>query len=197
MDKILTTERDYIDWGVPDADDEDIQKYIPDARPISAVSTGRYTLTSDDGDSGKLTFQKIYKEPTAKDRDALLSLPEDLIAQQLSVLEFDVFLRIEPRDFLQHIWSRRRKGRHANRVAASISHFNFISSWCVNTILSFQLNNYPPPLFPFFKKLFIQLNVYNIQGNFVHPGVQKSQSPVQSPCKIHARRPCPPLTQQL
>ncbi|KAJ3181126.1 hypothetical protein HDU85_003831 [Gaertneriomyces sp. JEL0708] len=67
---------------------------------------------------------------------SFLDLDNEAIAQQLNVLESEIFRKIQPRDLLQHIWSRQYKGRHAASVAASISHFNFISSWVATRVLS-------------------------------------------------------------
>ncbi|TPX72779.1 hypothetical protein SpCBS45565_g00096 [Spizellomyces sp. 'palustris'] len=66
---------------------------------------------------------------------SFLELDNEAIAQQLNVLESEIFRRIKARDLLQHIWSRQSKGRHAPSVAASIGHFNFISAWVTTRIL--------------------------------------------------------------
>ncbi|KAJ3035055.1 hypothetical protein HK097_004314, partial [Rhizophlyctis rosea] len=67
---------------------------------------------------------------------SFLDLDNEMIARQLNILESDIFRRIKPRDLLQHIWSRRHKGRHAPSVAASIGHFNFISAWVTTRVLA-------------------------------------------------------------
>ncbi|KAI9089827.1 ras guanine nucleotide exchange factor domain-containing protein [Phlyctochytrium arcticum] len=66
---------------------------------------------------------------------SFLELDNEAIAQQLNVLESEIFRRIKPRDLLQHIWNLQSKGRHAPSVAASIGHFNFISAWVSTRIL--------------------------------------------------------------
>ncbi|KND01618.1 uncharacterized protein SPPG_03416 [Spizellomyces punctatus DAOM BR117] len=66
---------------------------------------------------------------------SFLEIDNEAIAQQLNVLESEIFRRIKARDLLQHIWSRQSKGRHAPSVAASIGHFNFISAWVTTRIL--------------------------------------------------------------
>ncbi|KAJ3273454.1 hypothetical protein HK104_004268 [Borealophlyctis nickersoniae] len=65
-----------------------------------------------------------------------LELDNEIIARQLNVLESEIFRKIKGRDLLQHIWSRRHKGRHAPSVAASIGHFNFISAWVTTRVLA-------------------------------------------------------------
>ncbi|KAJ3020574.1 hypothetical protein HKX48_000595 [Thoreauomyces humboldtii] len=67
---------------------------------------------------------------------SFLELDNEDIAKQLNILESEIFRKIKPRDLLQHIWSRAYKGQHAASVAASIGHFNFISSWVTTRILA-------------------------------------------------------------
>ncbi|TPX45820.1 hypothetical protein SeLEV6574_g03628 [Synchytrium endobioticum] len=64
-----------------------------------------------------------------------LDLDNDAIAYQLNLLEWQTFARIKPRDLLQHIWSKKNKGRHPPSIAASIDHFNFLSKWVQTRIL--------------------------------------------------------------
>ncbi|TPX38376.1 hypothetical protein SmJEL517_g00194 [Synchytrium microbalum] len=64
-----------------------------------------------------------------------LDLDNDAIAQQLNLLEWETFSKIKPRDLVQHIWSKKHKGRHPPTITASIDHFNFISKWVQTRIL--------------------------------------------------------------
>ncbi|KAI8811841.1 ras guanine nucleotide exchange factor domain-containing protein, partial [Cladochytrium replicatum] len=106
-----------------------------------------------------------------------LELDNYVIAQQLNLMEFEIFSRIKPRDFLQHIWSRRLKGRHAPAVAASIGHFNFISAWVATRVLSQKkLKNRSKMLSKFMKiaQILREANNYNtlmaiIAGINSHP----------------------------
>jgi hypothetical protein len=66
----------------------------------------------------------------AEPSEFILNQDNTIIAQQLCLIEFEIFKRIKPRDLLQHIWGKRSKNSVASSsVAASIEHFNFISSW--------------------------------------------------------------------
>ncbi|KAJ3191618.1 hypothetical protein HK101_007556 [Irineochytrium annulatum] len=65
-----------------------------------------------------------------------LDLNEELVVQQLNLVEGDIFGAIGPRDLLHSLWSRVNRGQHAPTVAASIRHFNYVSSWVVTTVLS-------------------------------------------------------------
>ncbi|KAJ3204388.1 hypothetical protein HK099_001171, partial [Clydaea vesicula] len=65
-----------------------------------------------------------------------MELSEEVIAQQLNLIEFEIFKKIQPRDMLHHIWNKKSKGRHASSVTASISHFNFISQWVATFVIS-------------------------------------------------------------
>ncbi|KAI8811379.1 ras guanine nucleotide exchange factor domain-containing protein [Cladochytrium replicatum] len=95
--------------------------------PATPMSTGLPMMT---------TVPASVANATSFLNTPFLELDNYVIAQQLNLMEFEIFSRIKPRDFLQHIWSRRLKGRHAPAVAASIGHFNFISAWVATRVLS-------------------------------------------------------------
>ncbi|KAI8973848.1 ras guanine nucleotide exchange factor domain-containing protein [Pilobolus umbonatus] len=69
---------------------------------------------------------------------------DNMIADQLTWIESELFMRIKPREFIRNIWttgidqhgSDPNIGRNSNTVSASISHFNFISAWVVTMILA-------------------------------------------------------------
>ena len=63
------------------------------------------------------------------------------VADQLTWIEAEIFQKIQPRDFLRHLWSERRKRRLLNDVdkspvSASIEHFNFVSGWIASLVVS-------------------------------------------------------------
>lgn len=60
------------------------------------------------------------------------------IAQQLNLMEFELFRKIDARDILHFIWSKSRKGMHVGSVTANIQHFNFIARWYVHTFHLFN-----------------------------------------------------------
>ena len=84
--------------------------------------------------------------------DILISLSPTKLAEQLTWIDQELFRRIQPRDFLRHLWShQKRKSRLSTRrsssnssssgkssdnpVLASIEHFNFVSGWIASLIV--------------------------------------------------------------
>ncbi|KAI8916676.1 ras guanine nucleotide exchange factor domain-containing protein [Powellomyces hirtus] len=111
-----------------------------DAENASARSFDRRSAnsntTSMSSHSDGTEHGSIYGSNLTAAGVSFLELDNEDIAKQLNILEAEIFSRIKPRDLLQHIWSRTHKGRHAASVAASIGHFNFISSWVTTRILA-------------------------------------------------------------
>ncbi|KAJ3217651.1 hypothetical protein HDU67_007474 [Dinochytrium kinnereticum] len=66
---------------------------------------------------------------------SFLDVDNSTIVQHLNHMESSIFTTIKPRDLLHHIWSSNHRGQHSSSVAASINHFNQISSWVVTTVL--------------------------------------------------------------
>ncbi|KAL6598368.1 ras GEF [Neocallimastix sp. 'constans'] len=92
----------------------------------------------------------------------ILSQDNALIAQQLCLIEFEIFKRIKPRDLLQHIWGKRDKNSVASlSVAASIEHFNFISSWVTTQILEHKKAKHRAKVLGKFMKIAQHLRNYN------------------------------------
>lgn len=66
---------------------------------------------------------------------ALEALDDRLIADELTRLEWNLFLAIRPRDLLRHILVSRQARGSDGPVARSIAHFNYISGWVCSMIL--------------------------------------------------------------
>ncbi|KAJ3326302.1 hypothetical protein HDV06_000178 [Boothiomyces sp. JEL0866] len=62
----------------------------------------------------------------------IAEIDSDIIAKQLTLYEWDIFIAINPRDFLQH---QRGKSKPNTALAKAIQHFNFISSLVKTLIL--------------------------------------------------------------
>eukprot|EP01094_Clydonella_sp_ATCC50884_P028908 TRINITY_DN8841_c0_g1_i1.p1 TRINITY_DN8841_c0_g1~~TRINITY_DN8841_c0_g1_i1.p1 ORF type:complete len:588 (+),score=266.36 TRINITY_DN8841_c0_g1_i1:205-1764(+) len=62
------------------------------------------------------------------------SSPKD-IAQQLTLIDFDVFRRIEPRELLLQAWSKKTTKHRAPNVRALIRRFNRVSYWLATIVL--------------------------------------------------------------
>lgn len=92
----------------------------------------------------------------------ILNQDNTMIAQQLCLIEFEIFRRIKPRDLLQHIWGKRDKNSVASSsVAASIEHFNFISSWVTTQILEHKKAKHRAKVLGKFMKIAQHLRNYN------------------------------------
>ncbi|KAI8380683.1 ras guanine nucleotide exchange factor domain-containing protein [Blakeslea trispora] len=63
----------------------------------------------------------------------LIKTSEHVIADQLTWIEAELFTRINPREFVRHIWDN---SNNNNTVMASIAHFNFISAWLVTMVVT-------------------------------------------------------------
>lgn len=71
----------------------------------------------------------------------ITSLSPYKLAEQLTWIEAELFRKIQPRDFLRHLWSQRKKKSRShspnkNPVLASIEHFNFISGWIASLVVN-------------------------------------------------------------
>ncbi|KAL2913029.1 hypothetical protein HK105_207484 [Polyrhizophydium stewartii] len=73
---------------------------------------------------------------------ALLDCESTAIAQQLCLMEWDLFklvkasTRNQPRDLVNNLWSKSRKGKHTQSVMQGVQLFNEISSWVASAILA-------------------------------------------------------------
>lgn len=62
------------------------------------------------------------------------------LAEQLTYVEVELFQKIQPRDFLRHLWNQKGNKNitenNNNPVLASIEHFNFVSGWIASLIVN-------------------------------------------------------------
>jgi len=66
----------------------------------------------------------------------LLSLDEDEVARQLSLIEMDTYRSIEPIELLNQAWNKPSLRYRASHVLRMISRFNAISNWVAHIILN-------------------------------------------------------------
>lgn len=66
---------------------------------------------------------------------AILELKDEVVAHELTRIEWDLFSAIGPRDLLRHILVSRELRSPESPVACSIAHFNYISGWVCSLIL--------------------------------------------------------------
>lgn len=94
----------------------------------------------------------------------LHSLTPFELAEQLTYVEAEIFRKIQPRDFLRHLWSQRKKSRSfssKNPVLASIEHFNFVSGWIASLIVKQTLLEKRVTVFEFCLKTAVELRGLN------------------------------------
>ena len=68
----------------------------------------------------------------------LLDLKPELLAEQLVLIEFELWKCLEEREFLNTSWNKKEKHLLAPNITCLISHFNYVSCWVVTQILSFK-----------------------------------------------------------
>ncbi|KAJ3327395.1 hypothetical protein HDU76_011887, partial [Blyttiomyces sp. JEL0837] len=118
--------RTRIDWA------DDMGDYVDD---VGGNGNNDLLLDSDAASRSSVVVGARLPQEISAMAASFLDLDNALIVQQLNRIEEEIFIKIQPRDLLQHMWSLSRKGEHASSVAESIRHFNFISSWVVTMIL--------------------------------------------------------------
>ena len=62
--------------------------------------------------------------------------PAEEVARQLSLFEFSIFRKIQPKEMLNQAWSKKTRDQFAPNITADISHFNCISSLAAYSIVS-------------------------------------------------------------
>ncbi|KAI8809147.1 ras guanine nucleotide exchange factor domain-containing protein [Cladochytrium replicatum] len=97
-----------------------------------SLSRQQQSSSAGNGMPKMLTVPLSVANSTSYLHTPFLDLDNYVIANQLNLMEFEIFTNIKPRDFLQHIWSRKR----SQTVTASIEHFNKLSGWVITRILT-------------------------------------------------------------
>ena len=62
--------------------------------------------------------------------------PTEEVARQISLYEFSIFRKIQPKEMLNQAWSKKTRDQFAPNVTADIAHFNCISSLAAYSIVS-------------------------------------------------------------
>eukprot|EP00002_Diphylleia_rotans_P034055 TRINITY_DN7290_c0_g1_i4.p1 TRINITY_DN7290_c0_g1~~TRINITY_DN7290_c0_g1_i4.p1 ORF type:complete len:1286 (+),score=228.71 TRINITY_DN7290_c0_g1_i4:63-3920(+) len=65
----------------------------------------------------------------------VLDADVDVLANQLTLIDFSLFCRIKCHELLDQSWNRRHLRHHSPHVVSMIARFNYISSWVVTSIL--------------------------------------------------------------
>ncbi|KAG2229907.1 hypothetical protein INT48_008282 [Thamnidium elegans] len=83
-------------------------------------------------------------------------------AEQFTCIEAELFRKIQPRDFLRHLWIQKKKQHHnKNPVLASIEHFNFISAWIASLVVNQPLLERRVVLFEICLQIAVELKRLN------------------------------------
>jgi len=91
---------------------------------------------------------KSRPDPIEPDMKLLTSLESTLqilafnpleIARQLTLIEFDSYVKIQPRECLGQHWSKKERQHKAENVVSLIQRFNKVSQWVTSTIV--QIDN--------------------------------------------------------
>lgn len=105
------------------------------AAPMSPPSVGSASITSpvtsQTSGVSALDQRTILKNIS----NSILDTKEDLIADELTRIEWVLFSEVGSRDLLRHILVSRSHRSQTSPVAKSIAHFNYISFWVCSMIL--------------------------------------------------------------
>lgn len=104
----------------------------------SASSASGSSGDNEDGTDYPALLMPFNLQPTeieAKFSNADIKGWEHEIARQLMLVDFSVFSKIRPREFLDNAWSGKSKDSKAPNIVRMIAHFNKVCSWVQTTVL--------------------------------------------------------------
>ncbi|KAF7726579.1 hypothetical protein EC973_008624 [Apophysomyces ossiformis] len=122
------------------------------APPASWASFGTGTISAPGGAANFINTLR-EKDPMTQKCITFMETPDKALADQLTWIEAELFRKIKPREFVRSIWASSPSATRAIKswadnqssashtsstsvVAASISHFNFISGWVATMIVT-------------------------------------------------------------
>ncbi|KAI8911613.1 ras guanine nucleotide exchange factor domain-containing protein [Gorgonomyces haynaldii] len=65
----------------------------------------------------------------------ILEIESEILAQHLTMIEWESFSKIHPRDYMQQVWGKPPHPRSSASVTNSVDHFNFMSSFASTAII--------------------------------------------------------------
>jgi len=68
--------------------------------------------------------------------DMILQYPANIVAEQLTLINFKLFKKLEPHDLMNQCWSKKKLQYRANHVLSLIQRSNRVSYWVATMILS-------------------------------------------------------------
>lgn len=97
-----------------------------------------------------------------KKKKKFLDVSTAALAKELTMQEWDIFKKIQPREFLNQAWQRENKNIIAPNVIRMIERFNQISYWVATEILTKHRKSQAKIIKKFIKTAYICFNL----GNF-------------------------------
>lgn len=76
----------------------------------------------------------VYSGPTGS-QASIFDMPEDQIAAQLTRIDFDIYLHLQPNEFLNQSWSKTNTQNLCPTIMEMITRFNAISMWVAFLII--------------------------------------------------------------
>eukprot|EP01132_Coremiostelium_polycephalum_P002360 gene2360-2911_t len=65
----------------------------------------------------------------------ILNIPADEIAKQLTLIEFDIYSKIQTNEFINQAWAKEKTRHLAPNIRAAIDRFNLVTKWVCTIIL--------------------------------------------------------------
>ncbi|XP_075180514.1 ral guanine nucleotide dissociation stimulator isoform X3 [Anomaloglossus baeobatrachus] len=96
-------------------------------------------LEQDVVDHTSCTFRLVEESALLEGKPDFLSFPQDMVAEQFTVMDADLFKKVVPYHCLGCIWSQRdKKGKEhlAPTIRATVSQFNSVTNCVISTCLS-------------------------------------------------------------
>ncbi|XP_073412106.1 ral guanine nucleotide dissociation stimulator isoform X3 [Dendrobates tinctorius] len=90
-------------------------------------------------DHTSCTFRLVEESALLEGKPEFLSFPQDMVAEQFTVMDADLFKKVVPYHCLGCIWSQRdKKGKEhlAPTIRATVSQFNSVTNCVISTCLS-------------------------------------------------------------
>lgn len=75
---------------------------------------------------------KLPKNPN----DPIMKVDPEEVARQLTLIDFDLFSKIQPYECHGQAWLKKDRDKRAPGIVAMTEHFNYISGWVATTILT-------------------------------------------------------------
>lgn len=133
------------DAALPERCMDFLDRCVSSNDPLKGVASGIKTnlMKKKSGEEATVTKASTNPPPTLLGpRDTALSNLMDLnaeeIARQLTMIEWDIWVKIQPWECLGLSWTKKNKETAAPNVLALINRFNVVSGWVATTICTLE-----------------------------------------------------------